>query len=77
MVAKDKVEQELIGLFVKCSGKEVSLDTEIAEMEMDSLEFVKLIMEIEDLFEVEIDDDTLYVSKGVTVRNFYDFLLDK
>ena len=75
--SKEMIEKKVIEIFSKYSKKNVELSYEIEGLELDSLEFVKLIIELEDSFDIEIDDETLYVSNGVKIQDFYDFINDR
>ena len=63
-----------LSVFEKHTTEEVCLDSEVGTLQIDSLNFVKLIIELEDNFGIEIDDETLYVSNGITVKDFVDFV---
>lgn len=53
-----------------CNGVEITLDTDLTILNMDSLDSVELIMEIEKNFEIEIpDDDAELILKKRTIHD--------
>lgn len=70
----ENIEQKVIKVFEKYCNRDISLDDSINSLELDSLDFVKLIIELEDTFNIEMDDDMLYVGKGICVNDFCIFL---
>lgn len=63
-----------LSVFGKYTEEDVQLDSEIGTMHIDSLNYVKIIIELEDNYGIEIDDETLYVSNGIKIKNFVDFI---
>lgn len=74
METKKNIEHMLISIISKYSKKELSLDTTIEELELESIEFVKIIVEIEKVFGVEVEDDALYVRSGIAIKDFYEYI---
>lgn len=72
-----RIENEVLDLFRKFSGQDLTLESEMSSISIDSLQFVKLIIALEDLYQIEIDDETLYVSNGIKVDDFYKSILHK
>lgn len=72
-----KIESEVLDLFKKFSGQDLTLESEMSSLGIDSLQFVKLIIALEDMYKIEIDDETLYISNGIKIKDFYKFILDK
>ncbi len=70
----ENIEQKVIKVFEKYCDRDISLDVSINSLELDSLDFVKLIIELEDTFNIELDDDMLYDSKRICVNDFCIFL---
>lgn len=63
-----------ISTFEKYTEENVQFDSDIGSLHLDSLNFVKIIIELEDNYSIEIDDETLYVSNGIIIKNFVDFI---
>ena len=74
---KEMIEKKVIEVFSKYSNSDVDLLFSIEELELDSLGFVKLIIELEDSFGIEIDDEKLYVAQGVKIQDFCDFIEER
>lgn len=57
------------------NGKTVpeSFDADISQL-LDSIEFVTLIVEIESMFEIEIDDDDFEISKLDTINKIVELI---
>lgn len=50
------------------------LDDDLAELGMDSIKFIQIIVEIEDAFECEIPDSKLLLTELNTVQRIFDVL---
>ena len=74
---KRKIAEYIISVFKRYSHEKVEEDSEIHFLNLDSLDFVKIIVEIEDYFDMEIDDETLYISNGVKIKDFIDYVDQK
>lgn len=68
------IEQKVIEIFEKNSFRVVDQDETVNNIGLDSLQFINLIIELEDTFEIEIDDDSLYISSIVRVRDFIQYI---
>ena len=49
-------------------------DNNLSEMEMDSIVFIQIIVEIEEVFECEIPDSKLLLTELNTAQKIYDVL---
>ena len=50
------------------------LDDDLAELGMDSIKFIQIIVEIEETFECEIPDSKLIITELNTVQKIFDVL---
>ncbi len=76
-IDKSAIQCEVFKVFKKYSNFDVTIDTEISSLELDSLDFVKLIIELEDSYDIEIDDEALYVINETKVSDYIEFIITK
>lgn len=72
---RDEVSKKVKELVVDITGNpydKVTLDTKLRDLDLDSLEYVEVIVQIEDEFGVEIVDQV--ASSLATVEDFVNFL---
>lgn len=66
----EKVKEFLQNLF---KGKEINLDTKFREdLQADSIKVLSVIMDIEDEYNLELDEET--IRSIVTVRDLVDYI---
>jgi len=58
-----------------CGTDNISYDTNLVNLNMDSITFIKLIIAIETEFNVEFNDDALLIEKYETVKDMNDYVL--
>lgn len=56
------------------SKSEISEDSLLSELEITSLDFVRIIVEIENNFDFEFDDDKLHFSEFSTVGSLVNYV---
>lgn len=67
--------KEMLSKVMEDNGKvPTTFDEDIAEL-MDSIEFVMLIVEIENEFEIKIDDDDFEIENVDTISKFADLVM--
>lgn len=54
----------------------ISLDTDLQNVGMDSLTFVRVVIEIENLFNVEFPDEKLIISQAGTVKKLCTIVME-
>lgn len=57
--------------------EEITLETEFKNISIDSITFVKIIIELEKFFNIEFDDDMILLSEFKTVRSMVDYIFLK
>jgi len=69
-VAEDilKVIKEII------KNDDIYLDQNIKEVGFDSLTFVKFVVQIEELYDIEFDDDMLMMDKFLTIASIVEYV---
>lgn len=70
------IENEIIEI-MKEAGElpdNIGLDTTFKEIELESINFITIVVEIEDYFEIEFDDENMLISKYKTVGNFVNYV---
>ena len=55
----------------------ISEATELANIPFDSLSFVKLIVELERIYNIEFEDDKLLFSEFPTIKSLIDYVIIK
>lgn len=73
------VEHEIIKVMRK-AGKlpdNIGLDTTFKELEIESITFITIIVEIEDYFEIEFDDENMILSNYEAVGDFVNYVESK
>ena len=69
-----KYEKEIINIINKnihlsnLTGK-IDIDTNLCDLGFDSISFIRVIIEIEDKFNIEFPEENLTLSKLSTIRN--------
>lgn len=77
---KKRIEDELIGLYKKyMENGEVELfsDTRMTEIEISSVDYIKVIIDIENEFDFEFDDDDLSPDRFEVIEDMVDYIYDK
>ena len=75
----NNIEQEIVKLMIEVGGlpDNIGLDTTFKEIEIESIIFITLIVEIEDHFEIEFDDENMILSYYQTVGEFVNYVENK
>ncbi len=55
----------IVADYKEMSEEEISVETTLAELEMDSLDALNLVFELEEAFDVEIPDDKAFEMKTI------------
>lgn len=55
--------------------EEITIDTKISDLSLDSLSFISIIVEIEDTFNIEFDIDTLDTKTWNTVGDIIEYVM--
>ena len=68
----NSIEQEIVKLMMEAGElpDNIGLDTTFKEIELESINFITIIVEIEDHFEIEFDDENMILSNYQTVGEF-------
>ncbi|MNO17093.1 acyl carrier protein [compost metagenome] len=59
------------------TAKDINEETNIAEIGLDSIAFIKVIVQIEEQFNISVDDDYLTMNSVPTVKSFVDIVLQE
>lgn len=78
----NEIESKLRKIFIDSIDKEamienVNLDDSLNEIWVNSVNFVKICVLIEEAFGIELEDDALNVSYFKTLRNLIDYIEGK
>lgn len=67
---------ERVGQFTDCTA--ISMDMSFKrDLLMDSLSFTKMIIDLEDFFGMEFEDDTYLIGDDIRLRDLFSILQDK
>ena len=59
-----------------CALKEdITIDTQISDLSLDSLSFISIIVEIENLYNIEFDIETLDIKTWNTVGDIIEYVM--
>lgn len=75
----NSLEIEIVRLMIE-SGElsdNTGLDNTFKELEIESISFITIIVEIEDHFAIEVDDENMLISKYQTVGDFVKYVESK
>ena len=72
----NNIEQEIVKLMIEVGEltDNIGLDTTFKEIEIESLNFITIIVEIEDNFGIEFDDENMLTSNYKTVGDFVNYV---
>lgn len=75
----NSIEQEIVKLMMEAGElpDNIGLDTTFKEIELESINFITIIVEIEDHFEIEFDDENMILSNYQTVGEFVNYVENK
>ncbi|WP_026475905.1 acyl carrier protein [Alkaliphilus transvaalensis] len=60
----------------KVQDKEITLDTDLVSLGLNSIQFVKLVIALEQDFDCEFDDEKLNLSDFKTVREIVEYVMN-
>ena len=55
--------------------EDITIDTKISDLSLDSLSFISIIVEIEDTFNIEFDIETLDIKTWSTVGDIIEYVM--
>jgi len=68
--------ERILNLFENiCGIEKPSSITKFVDMNIDSITFIKLIVNIENEFEIEFEDEALLVEKYETIEDMHNYVL--
>ena len=67
-------QRRIIDILVDKIGDDITIDTKIDDMDLDSLDLVELSMEFEKEFNIEIPDDTMSEIDDGKIKKVIDFM---
>ena len=75
----NSIEQEIVKLMMEVGElpDNIGLDTTFKEIELESINFITIIVEIEEHFEIEFDDENMILSNYETVGDFVKYVESK
>ena len=79
---KQQILKYLIELFEEYADsdipeKKVTIASPIKEMEMDSVDLIKIILSIEEEFDIEFNDEELLLESIRSIEDMADFIVEK
>lgn len=66
--------REIVAKYIKTEPEEINRDTELQALNIESLDLIEIIFEIEDSFEVDIDQDEKSANL-TTMGEMFDWLV--
>jgi len=75
----NNIDKKIIELFIKFGEVQnnIGLDTKFIELGLESIAFVSIIVEVEDNYEIEFDDENMIAHNYQTVGDFIKYVKDK
>jgi len=67
--------QSILAGHLNIDLEKITLETTFAELEVDSLDLVEMIMTVEEEFDIEISDEQLVSLQGQGVRQVVEYIL--
>jgi acyl carrier protein len=58
-----------------CELSNVTLDTKLLELDLDSITFIRLVVNVESELKIEFDDDALSIDKYETLKDLNDYIV--
>ena len=77
MERKLEMSNKIISIIKEfCALKEdITIDTQISDLSLDSLSFISIIVEIENLYNIEFDIETLDIKTWNTVGDIIEYVM--
>ena len=76
---RKKIQDQLITIYKNFLDKEkyteLTLNTQLNELNINSVDFIKIIIEIENTFDFEFDDDALAPGTFQTIQDVYNYVI--
>lgn len=77
---KEEIVKKLLNMLPAIFGLEentesISLDTPFSDLGIDSVSFIRLVVDAESEFDIELGDDDLVMYKFINVRQFVERIL--
>ena len=61
---------------MRLEAKEISSDSNIKDLGIDSISFVELIVQVEEIYDIEFDEDYLNVEEFSTIKNIAEYITE-
>ena len=73
------IDKEIIKLIFEIGelSNNIGLDTAFDEIELDSIEFITIIVEVETNYEIEFDDENMLISNYQSIGDFVEYVKKK
>ena len=73
------IEKEIIKLIFEIGelSNNIGLDTAFDEIELDSIEFITIIVEVETNYEIEFDDENMLINNYRSIGDFVEYVKKK
>lgn len=73
---QDEIQEEIIKIIVEMGelSEDVHMNTSIGDLGLDSIEFVNIVVETEELYDIEFDDENMLIETYKTVKDFVDYV---
>jgi len=77
-INKMKVEEEILKIAKDITkNDDIYLDQNMKDVGFDSLTFIKFVVQIEEICNIEFDDDMLMMDKFSTIASIVDYVNEK
>ena len=75
-ITKQTIEKKIINIMENLikSSSGISLSVPLAELNIDSIIFIKIVTTIEEEFDIEFDDEKLLITAFHNVKDIIDYL---
>ena len=75
----NNIDKKIIELFIKFGEVQnnIGLDTKFIELGLESIAFVSIIVEVEDNYEIEFDDENMLICNYQCIGDFVEYVKKK
>ena len=73
------IDKEIIKLIFEIGelSDNIGLDTDFVDIELDSIEFITIIVEVETNYEIEFDDENMLINNHRSIGDFVEYVKKK
>jgi acyl carrier protein len=71
------IQNDVVNTIKDLVNVQISIDTNLQDINMDSITFIKMIVNLETTFNFEFDDEMLLITKFPTVKTIIEYVAMK